>query len=107
MTIAEQFASVAEGLIGRDAAVERRRMLQAPGLRNAGHFFAFVTTSDLVVKLPPKHVVELIGSGVGRPCEIRRGAPMRDWVRLSLADVRTCASYVIEARDFVVSQKGR
>ena len=101
MSIAEQFATVAEDLLARDATVERGRMLQSPGLRAAGRFFAFVTTSDLVVKLPARRVAELIDSGTGRPCEIRRGAPMREWVRLSPTDSRACARYLGEARDFV------
>jgi hypothetical protein len=82
-------------------------MLHAPGLRTAGRFFAFATTSDLVVKLSAERVGELIGSGAGRPCEIRRGTPMREWVRLSPTSPRECAIYAIEARDFVASQQGR
>lgn len=99
------FAEVAEDLLGRDATVERGRMLHAPSLRTAGRCFAFAATADLVVKLPAMRVAELIASGAGRPCEIRRGAPMREWVRLSPTDPRACASYISEARDFA-KQKG-
>jgi hypothetical protein len=106
VSIAEQFATVAEELLARDATVETGRMLHAPGLRTAGRFFAFVTTSDLVVKLPARRVAELIDAGMGRPCEIRRGAQMREWVRLSPTDPRSFARYLSEAHDFV-RQKGR
>jgi hypothetical protein len=106
VTIAEQFATAAEDLLAHDATVERGRMLHSPGLKTAGRFFGFVTASDLVVKLPAGRVAELIDSGTGRPCEIRRGAPMREWVRLSPTDPRSCAHYLSEARDFV-RQKGR
>jgi hypothetical protein len=106
VSIAEQFATAAEDLLARDETVERGRMLQSPGLRSAGRFFAFVTTSDLVVKLPAGRVAELVHSGTGRPCEIRHGAPMREWVRLSPTDPRSCARYLSEACDYV-SQLGR
>jgi hypothetical protein len=108
MSIEEQFAAVAGDLVGRDATVGRGQMLHAPGLRiEGGRFFAFATTSDLFVKLPAERVRELIRSGIGRPCEIRRGAPMREWVRLLPPDVPACASFVMEARDFVSSDQGR
>jgi hypothetical protein len=72
VTIEQHFATLAEDLVGSDATANRGRMLRAPGLRTAGRFFAFATTSDLVVKLPAKRVWELIGSDAGRPCEIQR-----------------------------------
>ena len=82
-------------------------MLHAPRLRAAGRFFAFATASDLFVKLPARRVAEPIGSGAGRPFVIRRGAPMREWVRLAPTDARAGASYVTEARDFIVRLEGR
>jgi hypothetical protein len=76
-------------------------MLHAPGLQTAGRFFAFATPSNLFLKLPAARVKQLIDSGAGQACEIRCGAPMREWVRLSPRDAGACASYVMEARDFV------
>ena len=107
MSLEDQFAAVAANLLGRDASVERGRMLHAPGLKTAGRFFAFATPSELFVKLPAPRVRELVASNMGRACEIRRGAPMREWVRLAPANVDAFASYVDEARDYVVSQQRR
>jgi hypothetical protein len=42
---------------------EEGRMLQSPGLKTTGKFYAFVTAVDLVVKLPSSRVDELIDSG--------------------------------------------
>ncbi len=97
-----QFALIAERLLGDDG-VEQGRMLRATGLKTAGKFFAFATKGELVVKLPAPRVVELIASGAGRPCDPRKGRPMREWVRLTPAGKTTSAAYVIEARNFVRS----
>jgi hypothetical protein len=102
MSVGSQFAKVAERLLGDDG-VEQGRMLRADGLKTAGRFFAFTTKEDLVVKLPAARVDELIASGAGRPCDPRKGRPMRDWVRPTPADEAACAAYVIEARNFVRS----
>lgn len=107
MSVPNHFAVVAADLVGRETDVERGRMLHSPGLKTAGRFFAFATPSELFVKLPAARVNELIGSDVGRPCEIRQGSPMREWVRLVPGDASICASYVDEARTFVAAQKGR
>ncbi len=107
MSVVERFAAVAAGLSARDESVEPGRMLHAPGLKTSGRFFAFATPEDIVVKLPAARVQELISSGAGRPCEIRKGAPMREWVRLEPDTDQTCADYLDEARDFVARQKSR
>jgi hypothetical protein len=107
VSVGDHFALVAADLVGHETDVERGSMLHAPGLRTAGRSFAFATPSELFVKLPATRVSELIGSGVGRPCEIRRGSPMREWVRLVPADANVCASYVDEAHTFVASRKGK
>jgi hypothetical protein len=80
---------------------EEGRMLQSPGLRAAGKFYGFATTTHLVVKLPATRVAELIGNGAGEPCSPRPGRPMREWVRLPAADEETCVAFLLEARTFV------
>ena len=76
-------------------------MLQSPGLKTAGAFYAFVTAADVVVKLPAQRVSALVDSGRGAPCSPRPGRPMREWVRLADLDEPTCLAYVLEARAFV------
>jgi hypothetical protein len=81
---------------------EQARMLQSPGLRACGRFYAFAAGDDVVVKLPAARVEELIAAGVGRPCAPRQGRPMREWVRLAPSSEQDCIAYLAQARAFVV-----
>jgi hypothetical protein len=103
MRVPHHFAAVADRLLG-DVDVEQGRMLHAPGLKVRGRFFAFTTKEELVVKLPAARVNELIAGGAGRPCDPRKGRPMREWVRLTPADETACATYMVEARHFVATK---
>lgn len=107
MTIERRFNDLASELLAGDATVERGKMLHAPGLRTGGKFFAFMSANDIVVKLPAARVQELIASGAGRPCVIRKGWPMREWVRLSSAAGTDLTALVTEARDFVAGLERR
>jgi len=107
MTLDRRFATVSANLVAQDPAVEQGRMLHAPGLKISGKFFAFASRDDLYVKLPASRVKELLDSGAGRPCEIRKGSPMREWTS-STPSTRTPASPTVnEARDFVARQPRR
>jgi hypothetical protein len=103
-TVEDIFESVSRQLLSEHPSDERGRMLHSPGLKTAGKFFAFATTQEVFVKLPAARVDEVIASGQGQPCEPRRGRPMREWVRLSPADERSCTAYLLEARAFVARQ---
>lgn len=107
MSIESQFANVSDQLLGDDSRVEQGRMLHSAGLKTTGKFFAFTTKSQLVVKLPAARVAELIANGAGKPCEPRKGRPMREWILLTPADEDACTAYVVEARDFVASHTNR
>ncbi len=76
-------------------------MLRSPGLKTAGKFYGFASADDLVVKLPSSRVDELIDSGRGSPCSPRPGRPMKEWVRITAPDEKSCLSYLLEARSFV------
>jgi hypothetical protein len=95
------FDCASQTMLDRHPGDERGRMLRAPGLKTAGRFYAFATDHHLVVKLSAARVAELITAGAGRPCDPRRGRPMRQWVRLRPADHPSCTTYLIEARGFV------
>jgi hypothetical protein len=62
------FWHLAEELL-QDPAVTRSTMMGYPCLRVHGHFFACVDrrTGDLVVKVPPARVGELVADGIGLP----------------------------------------
>lgn len=108
-SVGEVFSAVGRRLVTMYPADEHGRMLQSPGLKTAGKFYAFATATDLVVKLPASRVDELIGSGRGLACSPRAGRPMREWVRITAPDEDSCLSYVLEAREFVstVARKGK
>jgi hypothetical protein len=95
------FEQASRMLLDEHPGDECGRMLHSPGLKTAGSFYAFATGDDLVVKLPAGRVAGLVAAGVGRPCEPRRGRPMRQWVRLTPADADACTAYLKEAREFV------
>ncbi len=107
LTMQARFTTGAAAVMARDPAVEHGQMLHAPGLKTSGRFFAFATPEDIVAKLPASRVQELIASGIGRPCVLRRAAPMREWVRLVPDNDQACVAYLIEARDFVAATQRR
>ncbi len=107
MSLDRQFATASARLVARDPTVEQGRILRALGLKTYGRFFAYSTGDDLVVKLPAARVGVLIASGTGRPVEVHKGSPLREWVCVRPADEDTCAAYLTEARDFVAGRQKR
>jgi hypothetical protein len=99
----EVFERVGRRLLVEHPEDEWGRMLHSLGLKTSGKFYAFTTRGELAVKLPAARVSELIASGSGGPCEPRKGRPMREWVRLSVSEEDTCATYLREARGFVAA----
>lgn len=102
-----QFAAVSARLIAQNTAVEQGRMLHAPGLKVSGTFFAFASKGDICIKIPAGRVRALLAAGIGRPLEIRKGSPLREWIRVTPASEDACTSYLIEALDFVAHQQRR
>lgn len=100
-SVVEVFSIVGRRVVTMYPTDELGRMLQSPGLKTAGKFYAFATATDLVVKLPASRVDELIDSGRGLACAPRAGRPVREWVRIAAPDEEVCLSYVLEARAFV------
>jgi hypothetical protein len=99
----EVFDRLYRRLLAEHPEDERGRMLHSAGLKTSGKVYAFTTGGELVVKLSAGRVSELIARSEGRPCEPRRGRPMREWVRLSPPDLDACAAYVRKARSFVAA----
>jgi hypothetical protein len=101
------FEVVTERVLRDHPEDEPGRMLQSPGLRTDGRFYAFAPVDALVVKLPADRVTALVGAGRGEPCSPRPGRPMREWVRIPAPDEETALSYVLEARAFVAGAGAR
>ena len=100
------FERVSEQVLLAHPEDEPGRMLQSPGLKTSGRFYAFATRSDVVVKLPAPRVSELVATGEGTRCEPRKGRPMREWVQVRPADDDACTAYLTEARAFVRGTRG-
>lgn len=100
MTAQPLFDEAAERMLAEDPSLESARMFASEGLKTSGKFFAMVSRGDLVLKLPEDRVEELIAGGTAGAFEmgIRR---MREWVRVTPADAKTCEALMMEARDFV------
>ncbi|HEV7213309.1 MAG TPA: TfoX/Sxy family protein [Blastococcus sp.] len=77
-------------------------MFGSKGLRTGRKFFAVWWHEQLVVKLPPDRLRELVDSGQGRPFEPMEGRRMNGWI--VLGDRVDWAPVVQEARAHVAAQ---
>ena len=51
-----------------------------PGLRHRGHIFAMLVRGELVVKLDPERVTELLAERDARAFDAGKGRPLRAWL---------------------------
>ncbi|MCA0146128.1 TfoX/Sxy family protein [Blastococcus sp. LR1] len=94
-----------EDLVDRfaDGVVTRGTMFGCSGLRTGRKFFTIRWHEQLVLKLPPARLTELVEAGAAAPFEPMKGRRMNGWVVLTgSADP---APLVEEAREFVTSQQ--
>jgi YjbR len=86
-----------------DPAVTRSTMMGYPCLRAHGKFFACVDrrTGDLVVKLPPVRVDELVAEGVGVPFA-PNGKVFRAWAAIPIPDDEEWSALLDEAKAFAL-----
>jgi TfoX/Sxy family transcriptional regulator of competence genes len=77
-------------------------MFGCKGLRTGRKFFAIWWHDQLVVKLPPARLTDLVDAGGGQPFEPMEGRPMNGWI--VLADSVGWPAVVEEARAFVAAQ---
>ena len=97
----ERWEELAEGSVG--GAVTRGSMFGSQGLRTGTKFFAVWWHDQLVLKLPPARLTELVEAGAGRPFEPMEGRRMNGWILLG--ESADCAPLTDEARAFVESQQ--
>lgn len=85
-----------------EPAVTRSTMMGFPCVRLRGQFFACVDrrTGDLVVKVPPARVAELVAEGIGLPFA-PNGRVFRAWVAIPIRDDEEWSALLDEARAFV------
>jgi hypothetical protein len=105
MSVETMFENVAGRLVAENPGLEQARMFGSTGLRtDSGTFAGFARGDELVVKLPPDRVVELLESGEGSVFDAGKGRPMKEWVTLRPADEQALERYLLEARHFVAAQ---
>jgi TfoX/Sxy family transcriptional regulator of competence genes len=82
--------------------VTQGTMFGSKGLRTGKKFFAIWWHEQLVVKLPPARLDDLVAAGDGQPFEPMEGRRMNGW--LVLGDSAEWSPLVEEARAFVAAQ---
>jgi TfoX/Sxy family transcriptional regulator of competence genes len=90
----EELVAAAEG-----GTVTRGSMFGSQGLRTGNKFFALWWHEQLVLKLRPERLRELVDGGSARPFEPMAGRAMNGWVVVDPA--ADWAPLVEEARSFV------
>ena len=98
MTGWEELVAGAEG-----GAVSRGSMFGSQGLRTGKKFFAVWWHEQLVLKLPPDRLQELVGAGSAQPFEPMEGRAMNGWVVVDRS--ADWPGLTDEARAFVESQQ--
>jgi hypothetical protein len=97
MTDWDEIVARAEG-----GPVSAGSMFGSRGLRTGRKFFALWWHDQLVLKLPPDRLAELVAAGTAEPFEPMEGRPMNGWV--VVAPSADWAPLADQARAFVEAQ---
>jgi TfoX/Sxy family transcriptional regulator of competence genes len=97
----QRWEELVEDSVGGD--VTAGTMFGSKGLRTGKKFFAIWWHEQLVLKLPPAQIEQLVTAGNGALFEPMEGRQMNGWVVVAPGTDWTALS--IDARDFVVSQQ--
>ena len=95
----ERWLDLVETAVG--GPVTQGTMFGSKGLRTGKKFFAIWWNEQLVVKLPPARLTELIEAGDGQPFEPMEGRRMNGWI--VLGDSADWPPVVEEARGYVAA----
>jgi TfoX N-terminal domain len=97
----ERWDELVEGAVG--GSVTSGTMFGSKGLRTGKKFFAIWWHDQVVVKLPPARLEEIVGAGEAVQFEPMTGRPMNGWVVAE--PTADWAALVAEAHAFVESQQ--
>jgi hypothetical protein len=95
--------SIDVGEVTKPAHPTQPQRMNANAFCIRNRVFAMRVDGDLVLKLPPPRVAELIDSGVAAP-NLVGGRPMKEWVNLSPATERRWLALARESLEYVRSK---
>lgn len=100
------FARLAEEMAGSDGAISAHRKGFGTRSMFVGRkmFAVLDRTGELVVKLPPPRVEELIRARIGRGWSPGTGAPLKEYVAIPFAHQKEWAGLAREARTYMGSK---
>ena len=76
----------------------------AQGIKFGKKLFVMFYKGELVVKLSPERVTELVSSGEGLPHDVGIGKPMKDWVRFPVSKKDQWIQYCEESKIYVINK---
>jgi len=79
----------------------------AQGIKYGKKLFVMFYKGELVVKLSPERVSELVSSGEGLPHDVGTGKPMKDWVKFPVSKKDKWIQYCEESKSYVIKNKIR
>lgn len=100
------FTEIAEEIAAAEGAGSAHRKGFGTGSMFVGRkmFAVLDTTGDLVIKLPPERVKELIAAKSGRPWHPGNGVPLKEYVAVSYAQRKRWSALAREARTYMESK---
>jgi hypothetical protein len=72
------------------------------GLNLEKKLFVMFYKGELVVKLSPERVTELVSSGEGLPHDVGTGKPMKDWIKFLVSKKDQWIHYCEESKSYVI-----
>lgn len=76
----------------------------AQGIKFGKKLFVMFYKGELVVKLSPERVTELVSSGEGLPHDVGIGKPMKHWVRFPVSKKDQWIQYCEESKIYVINK---
>jgi hypothetical protein len=92
------------GQVTKPADPTRPQRMNANAFCVRSKVFAMHVGDDLVIKLPPKRVAELIESGIAVP-NVVGGRPMKEWANLRPATENKWITLTKESLDYVRNKR--
>ena len=92
------------GPVTKPAHPTRPQRMNANAFCVRNKVFAMHVGNDLVIKLPPKRVAELIESGIAIP-NVVGGRPMKEWANLRPATETKWLALTKESLDYVRTKR--